>query len=55
MMNRALDFIFIDFFAFTINKMFGTLLKTKICNYSWEEKNQQFLKEETEQGDDRLT
>ncbi|MCX7594911.1 MAG: hypothetical protein N2235_14350 [Fischerella sp.] len=40
MINRALDVIFIDFFAFAINTMFGGLLKSKICNYSWEGKDE---------------
>jgi hypothetical protein len=38
MINRALDIIFVDSFAFVINIAFGTLLRTKICNYSWEGK-----------------
>ncbi|MGJ5675455.1 MAG: hypothetical protein ACR9NN_17880 [Nostochopsis sp.] len=33
MINRVLDVIFIDSFAFVINTMFGRLLKSKICNY----------------------
>ncbi|WP_392531859.1 hypothetical protein [Nostoc sp. C117] len=36
MIDRFVNFIFIDFFALAINLMFGTLLRTKICNYSWE-------------------
>ncbi|MEH2454066.1 hypothetical protein [Nostoc sp.] len=35
MINRAIDFIFVDSFAFLINVTFGTLLHTQICNYSW--------------------
>ncbi|MCW5314187.1 hypothetical protein GTQ43_10340 [Nostoc sp. KVJ3] len=38
MINRVIDIIFIDSFAFVINATFGTLLHTKICNYSWEGK-----------------
>lgn len=38
MINRAIDIIFVDSFAFVINITFGTLLHTKICNYSWEGK-----------------
>ncbi|MEH2193534.1 MAG: hypothetical protein V7K98_12985 [Nostoc sp.] len=38
MINRAIDIIFVDSFAFVINAIFGTLLHTKICNYSWEGK-----------------
>ncbi|NWF62625.1 MAG: hypothetical protein HXY43_26185 [Fischerella sp.] len=47
MIYRALDVIFIDFFAFAINTMFGRLLQSKICNYSWEGKDEQ-LQEDTE-------
>ncbi|GEM_PF-3329533 len=36
MLSRLMDMIFIDFFALAINTTFGTLLRTKICNYSWE-------------------
>ncbi|MGF2034170.1 MAG: hypothetical protein RMZ43_002395 [Nostoc sp. CmiVER01] len=36
MIDRFVNFIFIDSFALAINLMFGTLLRTKICNYSWE-------------------
>ncbi|MBW4674030.1 MAG: hypothetical protein KME52_08405 [Desmonostoc geniculatum HA4340-LM1] len=38
MISRTIDFIFIDTFAFTINKTLGLILSTKICNYSWEGK-----------------
>ncbi|MEH2150307.1 hypothetical protein [Nostoc sp.] len=38
MINRAIDIIFVDSFAFVINITFGTLLHSKICNYSWEGK-----------------
>jgi hypothetical protein len=38
MINRAIDIIFVDSFALVINAIFGTLLHTKICNYSWEGK-----------------
>ena len=38
MINQAIDFIFVDSFAFVINVTFGTLLHTKICNYSWDGK-----------------
>ena len=37
-MNRALDMIFVDSLAFAINVTLGKILKSKICNYSWEEK-----------------
>jgi hypothetical protein len=36
MIDRFVNLIFIDFFAFAINLIFGTLLRTKICNYSWD-------------------
>jgi hypothetical protein len=36
MINRILNLIFIDFFALTINATLGTVLRSKICNYSWE-------------------
>ncbi|MEH2237213.1 hypothetical protein [Nostoc sp.] len=36
MINRAVDIIFVDSFAFVINVTLGTLLHSKICNYSWE-------------------
>ena len=36
MIDRFVNFIFIDSFALAINLIFGTLLHTKICNYSWE-------------------
>ncbi|MGJ5629459.1 hypothetical protein [Nostoc edaphicum] len=38
MINRAIDIIFVDSLAFVINVIFGTLLHSKICNYSWEGK-----------------
>lgn len=36
MLNRTLDFLFIDSFAFAINATLGAIVKTKLCNYSWE-------------------
>lgn len=36
MIDRFVNLIFIDSFALAINLMFGTLLRTKICNYSWD-------------------
>ena len=36
MIDRFVNLIFIDFFAVVINLTFGTLLRTKICNYSWD-------------------
>ncbi|MEH2177093.1 hypothetical protein [Nostoc sp.] len=36
MIDRFLNLIFIDSFAGVINLTFGTLLRTKICNYSWD-------------------
>jgi hypothetical protein len=36
MINRVVNLIFIDFFAVTINLTLGAVLRTKICNYSWE-------------------
>ena len=46
-MNRTMDLVFTDSFAFAINATLGTLLRTKICNYSWdeEEKNGKPIKE----------
>ncbi|MBO3464365.1 hypothetical protein G7B40_006235 [Aetokthonos hydrillicola Thurmond2011] len=38
MINRAMDFVFTDSFAFAINATLGTVVGTKLCNYSWEEK-----------------
>ncbi|BAZ66537.1 hypothetical protein NIES4106_12890 [Fischerella sp. NIES-4106] len=53
MINRVLDVIFIDSFAFVINTMFGRLLKSKICNYVSEGQDKQFTEDErdTEQND----
>ncbi|MDZ8261765.1 hypothetical protein [Nostoc sp. ChiQUE01b] len=36
MIDRFVNLIFIDSFALAINLTFGTLLRTKICNYSWD-------------------
>ncbi|MBE8988555.1 hypothetical protein [Nostoc sp. LEGE 12450] len=36
MIDRFVNLIFIDSFAFAINLTFGKLLHTKICNYSWD-------------------
>ncbi|MDF5737510.1 MULTISPECIES: hypothetical protein [unclassified Nostoc] len=36
MIDRFVNFIFIDSFALAINLTFGILLRTKICNYSWD-------------------
>ncbi|MEH1855821.1 MAG: hypothetical protein V7L11_30120 [Nostoc sp.] len=36
MIDRFVNLIFIDSFALAINLTFGTLLHTKICNYSWD-------------------
>lgn len=54
MINRVLDVIFIDSFAFVINTMFGRLLRSKICNYSSEGQDQHFIEddEDTEQTND---
>jgi hypothetical protein len=38
MINRAMDIIFVDSFAFAINVTLGAVLQSKICNYSWEGK-----------------
>ncbi|MBD2614599.1 hypothetical protein VF14_12265 [Nostoc linckia z18] len=46
MISRTLDFIFIDSFAFLINKTLGLVLSTKICNYSWEGKGEDLLEKE---------
>lgn len=37
-LNRTMDLLFTDSFAFIINKTLGLLLRTKICNYSWDAK-----------------
>ncbi|MEH2068755.1 MAG: hypothetical protein V7K47_11440 [Nostoc sp.] len=49
MISRTLDLIFIDSFAFMINKTLGLILSTKICNYSWEGKTKEVS--QTEQVD----
>ncbi len=36
MIDRFLNLIFIDSFALVINLTLGTLLRTKVCNYSWD-------------------
>ncbi len=36
--NRAMDFLFTDTFAFAVNATLGAVVRTKLCNYSWEEK-----------------
>ncbi len=36
MINRFVNLVFIDSFALAINATLGTLLRTKICNYSWD-------------------
>ncbi|AFY35279.1 hypothetical protein Cal7507_4927 [Calothrix sp. PCC 7507] len=36
MIDRVVNLIFIDFFALAINITLGTVLRSKICNYSWE-------------------
>lgn len=36
MIDRFVNLIFIDSFSLAINFTFGTLLRTKICNYSWD-------------------
>ncbi|WP_445637148.1 hypothetical protein NSTC745_02204 [Nostoc sp. DSM 114161] len=46
MISRTLDFIFIDSFAFMINKTLGLVLSTKICNYSWEGKAEELSQKE---------
>ncbi len=46
MISRTLDFIFIDSFAFMINKTLGLMLSTKICNYSWEGKGEELSQKE---------
>ncbi|BAZ47894.1 hypothetical protein JMG10_37585 [Nostoc ellipsosporum NOK] len=40
MLNRAVNLIFVDSFAFVINATLGTVLRSKICNYSWDGKPQ---------------
>ncbi|MDZ8027312.1 MAG: hypothetical protein RMX65_026505 [Nostoc sp. DedQUE01] len=46
MISRTLDLIFIDSFAFMINKTLGLILSTKICNYSWEGKGEELSQKE---------
>ncbi len=36
MISRVVSLIFIDSFALAINITLGTVLQSKICNYSWE-------------------
>lgn len=36
MIDRFVNLIFIDSFSLAINLTFGALLRTKICNYSWD-------------------
>ncbi|MEH1970673.1 MULTISPECIES: hypothetical protein [unclassified Nostoc] len=36
MIDRFVNLVFIDSFSLVINLTFGTLLRTKICNYSWD-------------------
>ena len=38
MINEAMDFIFTDSLAFAINATLGTVVRTKLCNYSWEQR-----------------
>ena len=38
MINQAMDFIFTDSLAFAINATLGTIVRTKLCNYSWEQR-----------------
>jgi hypothetical protein len=38
MFNRAIDMVFTDSVAVVINLTLGTLIQSKICNYSWEQK-----------------
>ncbi|MFB2770511.1 hypothetical protein ACE1AT_14655 [Pelatocladus sp. BLCC-F211] len=54
MINRILDLIFIDSFAFVINTMFGKLLKSKICNYASDGQDKHCIEDEenTEQAND---
>ncbi|QSJ15326.1 hypothetical protein JYQ62_26235 [Nostoc sp. UHCC 0702] len=40
MLNQAVNLIFVDSFAFVINATLGTVLRSKICNYSWDGKPQ---------------
>ncbi|MBR8839674.1 MAG: hypothetical protein DSM106950_38165 [Stigonema ocellatum SAG 48.90 = DSM 106950] len=38
MLNQAMDFIFTDTLAFAINATLGAVVRTKLCNYSWEQR-----------------
>ncbi|MBD2606473.1 hypothetical protein H6G81_18535 [Scytonema hofmannii FACHB-248] len=38
MFNQAIDMVFTDSVAVVINLTLGTLIQSKICNYSWEQK-----------------
>lgn len=40
MFNQVVNLIFVDSFAFAINATLGTVLRSKICNYSWDGKPQ---------------
>ena len=36
--NRAMDFLFTDTLAFAVNATLGAVVRTKLCNYSWDKK-----------------
>ncbi|MBO3463998.1 hypothetical protein G7B40_006240 [Aetokthonos hydrillicola Thurmond2011] len=38
MLSQAMDLVFTDSLAFAINVTLGTVVQTKLCNYSWEQK-----------------
>jgi hypothetical protein len=38
MLSQAMDLVFTDSLAFAVNATLGTVVRTKLCNYSWEQK-----------------
>jgi hypothetical protein len=38
MLSQAMDFLFTDSLAFAVNATLGTVVRTKLCNYSWEDR-----------------
>lgn len=40
MLNRMMDILFTDSFAFAINFTLGKLIGSKLCNYSWDRESE---------------
>ncbi|MBD2777913.1 hypothetical protein [Iningainema tapete] len=49
MFGRAIDLLFIDSIAFAVNVTLGTIVKTKLCNYSWDGRVNPDIKETDDQ------